>query len=233
MGSEIPPSLREIAHFQGGIVTRKQALSEGLASGVIISKIRYRRWRQVYHGVYAMFTGPLSRTAQLWAAVLYAGIGAELSHETAAESHGITDRSELIHISIPSDRRVQPAPGMQIHISVRAGASCSQPYVLPRTSVEDTILDLVEAAKSLDDVREWVTAGRRVIGEWALRAAAGKRKKMRWRRQFDEILAGAADVPTQFGLAKSGLVPPASAPFASTLPASILPGSALPGRALP
>jgi hypothetical protein len=228
MGSEIPPSLREIAHFQDGIVTRKQALRAGLPSGVIISKIRYRRWRQVYHGVYAMFTGPLSRSAQLRAAVLYAGERAELSHETAAEYYGIIASSELIHISIPSDRRVQAAPGMKIHVSVRAGTAGFPPYVLPRTSIEDTILDLIEAAKNIDGVRRWVNAGRNVTGESSLRLAAGKRKKMRWRSQFDELLADVPDAPTPLGWAQSGLRPLEAARSASILSVPVLPGRVSP-----
>lgn len=209
MGSEIPPKLREVAHFQGGVVTRKQALRAGVASGAIISKVRYGRWRQVYHGVYAIYTGPLSRAAQLWAAVLYAGREAELSHETAAELHGLTGGpSQLIHISIPPSRRVQSAPGLKIHISVRAGATCFQRGVLPHSSIEDTILDLIEAAESLDGVREWITAGRRATGDRPLRAAARKRKRMRWRREFEEIVAAAARTPTPAGSGSSGTAPP-------------------------
>ncbi len=89
MSGEVPRGLREIAHCQGGIVSRRQALATGMTPGAIVAKIKYARWQQLYRGVYATFTGPLSREARLWAAVLYAGKGARLSHETAAELHGL------------------------------------------------------------------------------------------------------------------------------------------------
>src|SRR6185437_14314851 len=89
MSGQVPPGLREIARCQGGVVTRQQALRTGMTAGAIVAKIKYGRWRQLYRGVYATFTGPLSRQARLWAAVLYAGNGARLSHETAAELHGL------------------------------------------------------------------------------------------------------------------------------------------------
>jgi hypothetical protein len=195
MGSEIPPLLREIAQFQSGVVTRKQALHAGLSTGSIVSKLRFGRWRQVYRGVYATFTGPVHRKAQLWAAVLYAGPGAELSHETAAELYGLTDRpASVIHVSIPRSRRVQPARGLLIHISARVGLAQLPQSALPRTSIENTILDLVDSAIKFDDVCGWVTRvfGRGLTSDTALRMAARTRKRLRWRSEFDQMVTAAS-----------------------------------------
>lgn len=195
MSSEIPLDLRRVALFQGGVVTRQQALGAGMSTGAIVAKIKYGRWQQIYRGVYATFTGPLNREAQLWAAVLYAGHGAELSFETAAELHGLADQpAPLVHVTIPARRRVRPPAGMVVHLSARAGRARFPRGVLPHTSVEDTILDLADAAVSLDAVCGWVTAafGRRLAAEGPLRAMACRRKKLRWRREFGEIVAAAA-----------------------------------------
>jgi hypothetical protein len=196
MSKEIPAQLRELARFQGGVVTRWQALGCGLSTSMITSKIRYGRWQQVYRGVYATFTGPLTREARLWAAVLYAGKGAQLSYESAAELHGLSDRpSPLIHVTIPASRRVSPAGGVVLHISSRTDTGARFPRgVLPRTFVEETILDLVHAARDLDDACGWVTSafGRRLTSERPLRATMDGRKKLRWRRQLDEIITAAA-----------------------------------------
>ena len=74
--------------------------------------------------MYVVFSGPLGREAVLWAAVCYAGPRAALSHQTAAELHKITDRpSELIHVTIPADRRVDPAPDLVVHHSKRIEAA--------------------------------------------------------------------------------------------------------------
>src|SRR5215469_5928903 len=103
MSNGIPSRLREEARFQAGVVTRRQTLRAGLSAGALKWQLTRGTWRQIYLGVYATFTGPMSREAQLWAAVLYAGKGAQLSHETAAELNGLTERrSPLIHVTIPA-----------------------------------------------------------------------------------------------------------------------------------
>jgi hypothetical protein len=99
------------------------------------------------------FTGPVTRETQLWAAVLYAGQGAQRSHETAAEIHHLADRrSPMIHVTIPATRRVIPPSGMVIHRSSYVDPNWRFPRgVPPHTFVEETIVDLVDAAANLDD----------------------------------------------------------------------------------
>ena len=128
--------------------------------------------------------------------MLYAGKGAQLSHQTAAELNGLTDqRSSLIHITIPSVRRVIAPKGVKIHLCGRIDAEARFPRgVVPHTMVEETIIDLVNAAETLDDVICWVTSafGRRLTAEGPLRRALSSHQKLRWRGQFDEIVAAAA-----------------------------------------
>jgi len=196
MGNVIPRELAALARFQEGVVTRQQALGAGLSASAVVSKVRNARWRQIHRGVYATFTGPVSRQARLWAAVLYAGEGALLSHETAAELHGLSDRQvPLIHVTVPANRRVRAASGLVIHISANAGTGARFPRgVVPHTFVEETIADLVQAAPDLDAVCGWITTafGRRLTGEGPLRAAMHTRARLRWRAQLDEIITAAA-----------------------------------------
>ena len=59
----------------------------------------------------------MTRDALLWAAVLAAGPGAQLSHETAAEINRLTDRpSPFIHVTIPADQ-AHHAPRRRDHSS--------------------------------------------------------------------------------------------------------------------
>ena len=196
MSTEIPRDLREVARFQASIVTRQQALRSGMSRSAIVSKVACGRWRQVYPGVYATFDGPMGRDAQLWAIVLYAGKGAQLSHETAAEVNGFTERrSPLIHVMIPSARRVRQPRGVVIHRSSYIDPRARFPRgVLPRTFVEETVIDLVSAADNLDDACGWVTTafGRRMTGEGPLRRALSTRGKLRWRDELDEFITAAA-----------------------------------------
>jgi hypothetical protein len=167
-----------------------------MSAGEIDARIKFGRWRLLHRGVYVTFTGPLSRAAQLWAAVLYAGQGARLSHETAAEILGLADRQwPHIQVSIPPERRVVPVKGLTIHISSYNGQIWRPPPgVPPHTSEEDTVLDLVHAATSLDDVIGWVTRAmaKPLTSEDHLRRAMAARKQLRWRHELDEVIAASA-----------------------------------------
>jgi hypothetical protein len=88
--------------YQAGVVSRQQALDAGFTRKAIEWRLHTGAWRRVHQGVYATFTGKLSREARLWAVVLRLGAGAVLSYETAAEIQHLTDRpSQQIHISLP------------------------------------------------------------------------------------------------------------------------------------
>jgi hypothetical protein len=153
-------------------------------------------WQRTYWGVYATFTGTLSRRAQLWAALLHAGSGARLSHETAAELLELTDiQAPLIHLKIPPDRRFAPVEGLVAHRSNRPDPGWRHPLGMPRhTLVEETIIDLVNAADYLDTAISWVTAGfgRGFTSEYPLRNEATSRKRLRWREQIDDVITAAA-----------------------------------------
>ena len=139
----------------------------------------------------------MPRQAELWAALLRAGPGATLSHQTAAELHGLTGRpDEQIHVTVPVTRnpaRCGQIPGVLVHRSSRIGIARHPALSPPRTRVEETVLDLVETARDFDEAFAWIcrAVGRRRTTVPLLRAAAAARKKMRWR---DEITAALADV---------------------------------------
>ena len=182
--------------YRAGIVTRAQAHGVGLSDDAIAHRVATGRWQRVHLGVYATFSGPLSRQARLWAAVLYAGGGAVLSHETAAELQRLLDKpAPLIHLTVPEARRVAPQEGLRIHLSRQAAADQRfPPGVLPQTFVEDTILDLVDQAETVDEVCALITRafGRRLTGEGTLRAAMRLHKRLRWRSDVDVLITEAA-----------------------------------------
>ena len=187
------------------MVSRRQALRAGLARGTIDSKVRHGLWQHVHPGVYATLTGTVDWEARLWAAVLYAGPGALLSHETAAEVLQLTDRrSAVIQVTIPESRRVRAPQGVRIHRS-----SVAYPRwrplrgIPPYTFYADTVLDLVAAADNLDDVVAWISRGiaRNLVTKAELKAAMAARGRLRWRDQLDEIIetvAGGSHFPLEY-----------------------------------
>ncbi len=195
MVSELPYTLRNLAQRQGGVVSRSQALKAGLSVGVIKFRVSSGRWRQVHPGVYATFTGGLGRCASLWAAVLSAGPGAMLSHETAAELQRLSDKPvETIHVTIPGQRCVLAADGISIHRSGRTVEAVQRDSNPPRTRVEETVLDLTQTAATFDDMCGWVTRAiaRDLTDEGRLQAAMRERPRLRWRSELHELIAAAA-----------------------------------------
>jgi hypothetical protein len=209
-----------VLRYQAGIVTRAQALESGISDAAIEHRVASGRWQRLYGGVYATFSGPLPRTASLWAAVLYAGAGSVVCHETAAELQRLLDKpSPAIHLTVPHARRVAPQHGMKLHRSRAALADPRfPPGVLPQTLIDDTILDLVDLAETFDEVCGLVTRafGRRLTSEGRLRATAQLRKRLRWRADLDVLITEAAhgthslleyhydrDVETAHGLPRS------------------------------
>jgi hypothetical protein len=195
MGYDIPAAAAQIAHWQSGTVSRQQLLDAGLSAQLIKRRLERGRWQQIHWGVYAVFTGPPPRKAWLWAAVLRAGPGAVLSHLTAAELHGLLDTpAEAIFVTVPSTRRIS-APELVVRMSSRIAEATQPGRQPPRTSVEETVLDLAELAWTFDDACGWLTqaCGRRMTTAAKLEQARHLRKKMRWRHELEDVLAAAAD----------------------------------------
>jgi hypothetical protein len=105
MSVELSREYLRLINRQDWVFTSGQALEAGLTAAWIRNQVRYGRWQVVHRGVYAAFTDPAPRRAELWGALLRAGPDAVLSHQTAAELYGLTDvRSRPIQLTIPYDR---------------------------------------------------------------------------------------------------------------------------------
>jgi very-short-patch-repair endonuclease len=191
MATGLSDELRELAHAQSGVLTRSQALGGGLTRTMIRFQLEQGRWQRLQTGVYALYSGPPTRLTVLWGAVLRAGASAVLSHYTAAELSGLTDRpSSLIHIAVPNDRCVERIPGIVVRRSGRAGVAVHPVLTPPRTRLEETVLDLTGTAATLDDACGWITRalGRRLTTQAQLQEAMALRAKLRWRRQLTQVL---------------------------------------------
>jgi hypothetical protein len=123
-----------------------------------------------------------------------------LSHETAAELHGIIDRpsGDAIHVTVPPQRRLaqlRPAPGIVLHRADRARPAFLGPFTLPRTGIEDTVLDLATSAATFDGAYGWIAraVSRRLVTPEALRAALAGRTRARWRNWLNDAIEESAD----------------------------------------
>jgi hypothetical protein len=196
MAIHVSADCARLLDFQHGAIARWQAPAIGLNPAIIDNQLRFGRWQPLYRGVYAAYTGAPPRESVLWAALPRAGPGAVLSHHTAAELDGLTDRSsKAIHVTLRHDRRVRlsaeeghgPAPRVVFHRTGRLEAIRHPARTPPRTRIEETILDLTQLSSSFDDVLSWLCkgCGRRLVTAELIHAAAGRRGRIRWR---DDIL---------------------------------------------
>jgi hypothetical protein len=192
MSLDYPQPLLELAELQSGVLSRKQALDYGLSPAVIERMTRSGDWPVLRRGVYSIYTGRPTRTAQLWAVTLRAGPDAAISHHTAAELHGLYDEpSGVIHVSVPVGRHIAGMPGVAIHRSGRLTQAAQTNLSPPRTRIEETVLDLADHAGSFDDAFNIAAAAcqRRLTTPGRLRAAMTRRGKMRWRADLMMALA--------------------------------------------
>ncbi|NED96591.1 hypothetical protein G1H11_14870 [Phytoactinopolyspora alkaliphila] len=202
-GLYLPPSvpfrakLEELVQAQHGTVSRRQLADCGVTDRQIFRCLRSGRWRRVHVGVYATFTGPLTFSARVWAALLRAGRGAVASHQTAAYLDGVCDEpGTIIHVTVPAGRHVRGRiEDVRVHYAHRLGRTRHPARSPPRTRVEETVLDLVDVAARPRDVESWVTRAcqRRLSNPERLAEALGLRKKIRWRPLLESMLSDVAE----------------------------------------
>ena len=177
-------ALAGLGSAQGGVITRAQALASGLSKAQVERHLVAGRWQRVHRGVYATFSGPLPRQSVRWACVLRAGPEAVLSHETAAELSGLSERpSRSVHVTVPVGRSPGRIAGVVVHRSTYAASSRHPTRTPPQTRIECTVVDLSQTAAHVEDAISWLSravGGRLTTGQ-RLAAQLRQRRKLRWR----------------------------------------------------
>jgi hypothetical protein len=197
MSERLSGDFDDLVVLQRGVFTRWQVIAAALDPAVVAASVRSGRFQRLYPGVYASFTGPPCREAELWAAVLRAGPDAVLSHETAAELDGFAPGppGRLIHVTVPLEKRVARAPGIAVHRSSRLEMIRHPARTPPRTRVEETALDLAQLAATFDDAFGWISrpCAKRLTKPPLLSQALMSRNRMRWRAELTLALADIAE----------------------------------------
>jgi hypothetical protein len=197
MNSQLPADCRQILELQSGVITRGQALGAGLSRHALTARLDSGRWQRLHAGVYAAFTGHPYREVMQWAAVLGAGPRAALSHQTAADLHGLlgagTRDDRLVHVMVPRGRQVAAMRRVRLHYSQRVDAARNPVLLPPLTTVEETLLDLASGAATVTDGVGWILRGcasRRTTPD-RIRQAMAARRRLRWRKQLSAALGDA------------------------------------------
>ncbi|MBA8796042.1 very-short-patch-repair endonuclease [Friedmanniella endophytica] len=194
----VPSALLRLAALQDRVVTREQALGCGLGRHAIVRLVRDGLWVPLARGVYLVGGGPAGWPALAWAGVLLGGDRARLGGTAAAHAWGWTGSPpEPIDVLVPGAGSAPSRDGRWRFRREQEGVrSPRSPGSPPRTTVEDTALDLVGEA-AVDDVVTWLSAAvqsHRTTPQ-RLRVAAEARQRVRHRalvlRLLDDLATGA------------------------------------------
>jgi hypothetical protein len=185
--------LEELSREQEGVVARRQLTEIGIGRPFVRSHLRGKRWRRVLPGVYATFTGPLPDLARVWAGVLYAGPAAAASHQTAAWLNDLRpDLPERLDICVAHGHRHRGSrETVRVRQSRHLDARVHPARLPPQTNLDDTVLDLTDAARSERPVIDVVLRAcqQRQTTAARLTLTMRSRKRLRWRRLLNELLS--------------------------------------------
>jgi hypothetical protein len=197
MAGPMPAPGLELLRLQEGVLSAEQAAVVGINRSAIRTHLDAGRWQRLHEGVYAVFTGPVPFRTRVWGALLRVGATATASYLTAACLDGLTEEpGEVIHVSVASSRRVVGRlDGIRVHYAARLPYMRQPARLPPRTRIEETVLDLVAEARSVDEVATWVTRAcqRRLTTPGRLAEALAARKKIRWRGPLVAMVADVAE----------------------------------------
>ena len=186
--------LRSLALQQAKVLSREQALSFGMSDRRIAHLVHQQQWRRLSQGIYLTIDAEPTFLARAWAGVLIGGDSSRLGHLAAARLERLTDTDPLtITILVKHGRSASERPGWEFlreRPGVRQDSTRGDP---PRTSVEDTVLDLCATAEPEDVVGRVTLAveRRRTTSRRLQRALAGRRRHPR-RELLEGLLADVA-----------------------------------------
>jgi predicted transcriptional regulator of viral defense system len=186
--------LLALAEAQGGVITLGQAGDLGVGPWAA-RRLAQERWQRMAPGVFYLGLGAPPWPAQAWAGLLLGGPRARLAGDSAAHLHGLEQEvPSTVEVLVPLDRQVRDRWPWVFHRErpgVRDPRSVGK---LSRTTVEDTVLDLVDRATTAGEVQALVAGAvqqRRTTVPRLRRAAAG-RARLRHRRLVEALLGDVA-----------------------------------------
>lgn len=100
-----------------GAVDLATCRASGLSDERLHWLVETGRWQSPFPRVYVVFSGPVPLLTMQFAAVLYSGAGAALSHESAGQGWRLCRQPSVIHVSVPYSRQVDEQPGLVLHRS--------------------------------------------------------------------------------------------------------------------
>lgn len=186
--------LLALAEAQSGMITLGQAGDLGVGPWAA-RRLATTHWQRVAPGIFYLGLGAPSWHAQAWAGLLIGGPQARIAGLSAAYLHGIEQEApSTVEVLVPLDRQVTDRWPWAFHRERLGVRDPRSPGVLSRTTVEDTVLDLVDRTTTAGEVQNLVASAvqKRRTTAARLRHAAAGRARLRHRRLINALLKDVA-----------------------------------------
>jgi hypothetical protein len=139
-----------LAHRQGGVILRRQALEAGLTRDQMRSLVGQGRWLVLHNGVYLTSgAGPRGEPpllARLWAAHLCCGPSSVIGLGSAARLlrlQGLPREMPQVDVVLPRGRHPRPDLRLRLRVATLGPGEVVRRRGLPTTSVVRTLADLL------------------------------------------------------------------------------------------
>ncbi|HEX5190291.1 MAG TPA: hypothetical protein VFW16_12150 [Streptosporangiaceae bacterium] len=145
---------------QNGLISRAQALSCGLTHQALRYRIRAGGpWQVLVPGVYATFTGALTRDQKEIAALLYAGRGSVITGQAAMAAHGVSNRGRrVVDVLIPAGSHRRDHNFVHVLRTARMPTIVFMTGELRYVPVARAVADAARQSNDMNDVRSLVAA---------------------------------------------------------------------------
>lgn len=197
MHARIDPSDRLLATaaHQGGVVSAEQLALFGFNLRSVDRLVSQQSWQRLTPGLYPLGVGQPSWEGLAWGGVLLGGSESRLGFEAAGHLWElVADPPRTITVLTPHGRYIAPRGCWDFRQERPGSRSTKSPGSPPRTTVEDTVLDLCSrssAREAIGIVTAAVQCGRTTSGR-ILRCLDG-RQRVRHRKLLHELLSDVAE----------------------------------------
>jgi hypothetical protein len=198
--------LVELLERQEDLLTRPQAISAGLTRAALEHRLRPGGpWQVVLPGLYATFTGRLTRSQQMLSALLYGGESSVLGGATASAVYGLRQlpQTRYVHLLLPHvlHRASRDFVRVRRTIAMPTVVLLEELRVAP---IERAVVDACRGLRTLNAVRALVAESvqRRMTSVSALQAElsrGGSAGSALTRRALSEVVDGARSVAEATG----------------------------------
>ncbi|MBK7821862.1 MAG: type IV toxin-antitoxin system AbiEi family antitoxin domain-containing protein [Tessaracoccus sp.] len=148
-------ALAALARDNRGVATRAELDSVGISAGAIADRVKSGEWQRAFRGVYLLTSGVASVEQRLLSVQKWAGNVAVFSHHTAAFLHGLRpDLPAVVEVSVPPTVGLRSTERCRVW---RPRTPITRVGSPPRTSLEQTAVDLLDGAASESAVLEILT----------------------------------------------------------------------------